>query len=249
MDFKASLVQIKAQLPADPPVMLQLYSVEAGRHRWSSPFFFVKLIRFHAEAPRMPGVWARIASIKSARVDYRESRRVTAFGSHHEDKMIDIVTEAMRLSVPHEMVFHKISDNIVNVIKATEQLHHRFKTGTNEYILEKGPEGPKNVPKVSLRSRTLLFEIEDGAFEWKLGIIYRAGQVEQMQRLAREEAYRVKAKKIQEEEFRKGSNRTRNRSAMTRGRSTQASPRSRSSGHRDTKGCPSLPECRSPLWA
>ena len=234
MDFKASLVQIKAQLPADPPVMLQLCGMEVGRHRWSSPFVFVKLIRFHAEAPRMPGVWARIASIKSARVDYRESRRVTALGGHHEDKMIDIVTEAMRLSVPHEMVIHKISDNIVNVIKASEQLHHRFKTGTNEYILEKGPEGPKNVPKVSLRSRTLLFEIEDGAFEWKLGMIYRAGRVEQMQRLAREEAYRVKAKKIQEEEFRKGSNRTRNRSAMTRG-STQTSPRESRSKSEDMR--------------
>ncbi|KAK8076424.1 hypothetical protein PG994_003696 [Apiospora phragmitis] len=205
VDVKASLIQVKADLPADPPVMLQIYTMEAGRHRWSSPFFYAKLIRFYAEAPRMRGVWARIASIKSARMDYRESRRVSTHGGYHDDKMFDIVTEAMRLAVPHEMIIHKISDNIMNVIKAMQQLHHRFKTGTNEYILEKAPEGPKNVPKVSLRTRTLLFELEDGAFEWKLGMIYRAGRVEQMQRLAREEAYRVKVKKIQEEESRKGT--------------------------------------------
>ncbi|KAK7938060.1 uncharacterized protein PG986_014928 [Apiospora aurea] len=229
VDVKASLIQIKADLPADPPVMLQIYTMEAGRHRWSSPFFYAKLIRFYAEAPRMRGVWARIASIKSARIDYRESRRVSAYGGWHDDKMFDIVTEAMRLAVPHEMIIHKISDNILNVVKATEQLHHRFKTGTNEYILEKEPEGAKNVPKVSLRTRTLLFELEDGAFEWKLGMIYRAGRVEQMQRLAREEAYRVKVKKIQEEESRKGSSgRTRNRSAMARGRTANPSTQNRS---------------------
>lgn len=229
VDVKASLIQIKADLPADPPVMLQLYTVEAGRHRWSSPFFYAKLIRFYAEAPRMRGVWARIASIKSARMDYRESRRVSAHGGYHDDKMFDIVTEAMRIAVPHEMIIHKVSDNIMNVIKASQQLHHRFKTGTNEYILEKEPEGPKNVPKVSLRTRTLLFELEDGAFEWKLGMIYRAGRVEQMQRLAREEAYRVKVKKIQEEESRKGtSGRARNRSAMARGRTANPSTQNRS---------------------
>ncbi|KAK8117505.1 uncharacterized protein PG998_005786 [Apiospora kogelbergensis] len=236
VDVKASLIQIKADLPADPPVMLQIYSVEAGRHRWAPPFFYAKLIRFYAEAPRMRGVWARIASIKSARMDCRESRRVSAYGGYQDDKMFDIVTEAMRLAVPHEMIIHKISDNIMNVIKATQQLHHRFKTGTNEYILEKAPEGPKNVPKVSLRTRTLLFELEDGAFEWKLGMIYRAGRVEQMQRLAREEAYRVKVKKIQEEESRKGtSGRARNRSAMTRGRTANPSTQDTRSKSEDTR--------------
>ncbi|KAI8966760.1 mitochondrial protein from FMP27-domain-containing protein [Daldinia sp. FL1419] len=217
-DIKAALIQVKAQMPSDPPLMLQIYGMEAGRHRWSPPFVFSKLIRLYAGAPRMRGVWARVASIKTIRLDYRQSRRKMSTGGYHDDKMFDIVTDAMRLAVPHELIISQISDNIINVIKASEQLHHRFKTGTNEYILDKAPEGPKNVPKVSLRTRTLLFELEDGAFEWKLGMIYRAGRVEQLQRLAREEAYRVKVKKIHEEEMRKESNRIRNRSVMTRGR-------------------------------
>ncbi|KAI1375941.1 mitochondrial protein from FMP27-domain-containing protein [Hypoxylon crocopeplum] len=217
-DIKAALIQVKAEMPADPPLMLQIYGMEAGRHRWSPPFFFSKLMRLYAGAPRMRGVWARIASIKTIRLDYRESRRKMSSGGFHDEKMFDIVTDAMRLAVPHELIINKISDNIINIIKASQQLHHRFKTGTNEYILEKTPEDPKNVPKVSLRTRTLLFELEDGAFEWKLGMIYRAGRVEQLQRLAREEAYRVKVKKIHEEEMRKESTRLRNRSVMTRGR-------------------------------
>ncbi|KAJ9136691.1 UPF0648 protein C3H5.09c [Pleurostoma richardsiae] len=223
VDVKVSLVQIKADMPADPPMMLQIYGLECGRHRWSPPFFHTKLIRLYAEAPRMPKVWARIVSIKSGRLDYRESKRKTPLGGSQEERMFDFVAEAIRAAVPHELVINKISDNFINTFKSVQQLHHRFKTGTNEYILEKVPEEPKNVPKISIRTRTLLVELEDGAFEWKLGMIYRAGRVEQMQRLAREEAFQVKVKKIHEEEVRKGSSKFRARSAAARGRTTNSS--------------------------
>ncbi|KAK3357018.1 mitochondrial protein from FMP27-domain-containing protein [Lasiosphaeria hispida] len=221
VDIKATLIQVKAEMPADPPLMLQIYNMEAGRHRWSPPFLNSKLVRLYAEAPRMPRVWARVISINNGRMDYRESRRKTSTGGVQEERMFDINSETIRVAVPHEMVIYKITDNFVNVFKSTQQLHHRFKTGTNEYILDKGPEGPRNVPKISLRTRTLLFELEDGAFEWKLGVIYRAGKVELMQRQAREEAFRVKIKKLHESESRKDSTKLRTRSAAPR---TQHTP-------------------------
>ncbi|RDL39733.1 Uncharacterized protein BP5553_04073 [Venustampulla echinocandica] len=219
VDFRSSLVQIKAYMPADPPLMMQIYGMEAGRHRWSPPFLQAKLARLYAEAPKMPCVWARIVSIKSPRVDLRESRRKSSAGDTHSERMIDVVTEAIRLAVPHQLVLYKIVDNCINTLKSVQQLHHRFITGTNEYILEKHPEGPKHVPKVSIRSRALLFELEDGAFEWKLGNIYRTGLVEQAQRIARDAAFEVKAKKIAEVEMRKGGSKFRNRSAHPPGRS------------------------------
>ncbi|KAK4146145.1 mitochondrial protein from FMP27-domain-containing protein [Dichotomopilus funicola] len=214
VDFKATLIQIKADLPSDPPVMFHIYNLEAGQHRWSSPFVQAKLVRLFAEAPRMRRVWARVVSLKNVRVDHRESRHRLTNGGVREDRMFDIVAENVRLAVPHEMVIYKITDNFVNTLKSVLQLHHRFKTGTDEYILDKGPEPPKKVPKVSLRAKSLLFELEDGAFEWKLGVIYRAGMVETMQRQAREEAFRVKVKKIHEQESRRGlSSKRRARSA------------------------------------
>ncbi|KAL3417731.1 UPF0648 protein C3H5.09c [Phlyctema vagabunda] len=219
IDVRATLVQIKANMPSDPPIMLQIYGMEVGRHRWSLPFFQAKLIRLYAEAPKMKRVWARIVSLKGIRIDLREHKRKHSNGSIQDVNMIDVNTEAIRLAVPHQLVLHKIFDNFVNTLKSTQQLHHRFSTGTNEYILEKGPEGPKLVPKISIRSRALLFEIEDGAFEWKLGTIYRAGLIEQQQRIAREAAFKVKAKKIEEEEMRNNPSRFRNRSAHPRGRS------------------------------
>jgi hypothetical protein len=248
VDFRATLVQIKADLPSDPPLMLHIYNMEAARHRWSTPFLHAKLIRLYAEAPRMRRVWARIVSVKNARMDYRESRRKTAGGALHEERLFDIVLDTIRLAVPHEMVIYKITDNLVNTVKSVIQLHHRFKTGTNEYILDKGPEGPRNVPKVSLRAKTLLFELEDGAFEWKLGVIYRAGLVEMMQRQAREEAFRVKVKKIHEEESKKGPSKLRARSAArmpepptpgvshTRSRSADGLRRGPAEGHFRSRG-------------
>jgi len=230
IDFKAALVQIKADMPADPPMMVQIYGIEAGRHRWSPPFIQSKLIRLYGEAPRMRSVWARMVSIKNGRLDYRESRKKSSTGAIHEERLFDIVADAIRIAVPHEMIVNKISDNFINVFKSTQQLHHRFRTGTNEYILDKTPEPPKRVPNVSLRAKTLLFELEDGAFEWKLSMIYRAGRVEQMQRQAREEAFRVKVKKIQEEDARRESSKFRTRSAMPRRRShTVTSSHKRSS--------------------
>ncbi|KAL2181505.1 mitochondrial protein from FMP27-domain-containing protein [Thermothelomyces heterothallicus CBS 202.75] len=229
VDFRATLIQVKAELPSDPQVMLHIYNLEAGRHRWSPPFVQAKLIRLYAEAPRMRSVWARIVSVKNVRADYRESRHKLTGGGLREERMFDVVTENVRLAVPHEMVIYKITDNFVNTFKSVQQLHHRFKTGTNEYILEKGPEGPKMVPKVSLRAKHLLFELEDGAFEWKLGVIYRAGLVEMMQRQAREEAFRLKVKKIHEHESRKGLSNLRARSAAPRGEPpTPSTPPTRS---------------------
>lgn len=200
VDFKAVLIQVKARLPANVPLMLQIYGIEAGRHRWSSPFLSAKLARLYTEAPKINNVWARIVSLKALRADLRETKRKFSNGETQEEKLIDIDTEAIRLGVPHQLVLHTIFDNIVNTVKASAQLHHRFKTGTNDYILVKHPEGPKRVPRISIRSRALLFEVEDGPFEWKLGSIYRIGLIEQRQRLAREEAFNVKAKKIREEQ-------------------------------------------------
>ncbi|PSN65707.1 hypothetical protein BS50DRAFT_634934 [Corynespora cassiicola Philippines] len=222
IDVKAHFLQVKADMPAEPPLMLHIYGLEAGRHRWTNPFLRSRLVRLYAENPHVKRVWSRIVSVKSLRMDYRQSKR--RYGNTvTDDKSFDIATDAIRIAVPHQLVMHKVFDNITNVTKTVKQMHHRFKTGTNEYVLDKDPEGPKHVPKVSLRSRAVLFEIEDGSFEWKLGVIYRYGLMEQKQRLAREHAFELKVKKLRDEDDRRGTSRHRARSAHTthtrRGRS------------------------------
>ncbi|KAH0562013.1 hypothetical protein GP486_003283 [Trichoglossum hirsutum] len=243
LDVKASLVQIKATMPSDPPMMVQIYALDAGRGRWAAPHVSAKLSRLYAEAPKIKRVWARIVSIKNGRIDFREGRRRVGDNSYDE-RSIDFSSHCVRLAVPHQLVVHQVFDNLVNVAKSVQQLHHRFQTGTNEYILEKGPEGPKTIPKISLRSKALLFELEDSAFEWKLGTIYRLGLVEQKQRLAREEAFNVKAKKIEECEQRREAPRPRARSTHPRIGSqitdnTEQRPRSKSNEEQNRKQPPS----------
>ena len=197
VDVKADLVQIKAKMPSDPAIMIHIYRMEAGRHRWAMPFMRSQLTRLYAQAPKILSAWARLLSVKNLRVDLRElNRRKRGAATVHE-KSVDLVSDFIRIGVPHQLILHKVFDNFVNTFKAAEQLHHRFKTGTNEYVLKKRPEPPKYVPRISIRSKALLFDIEDGPFEWKLGSIYRIGLIEQKQRLAREEAFNEKVKNLE----------------------------------------------------
>lgn len=212
IDVKASYVQIKGQMPSDPAVLLQIFDVSAGRHRWSAPFLRSHLIRLHAEAPHLKRVWARIANASNIRVDLRHSKKKTSHGTV-EEKSIDVSTDFVRLAVPHGLQMYKVFDNFVNTGKAMAQLKHRFQTRTNEYILRKDPVSPKKIPRVSLRCKALCLEFEDDPFEWKLGVIYSIGRIEQKQRLARADAFRLKVKRLNEERVPRSSSRYRTHSS------------------------------------
>lgn len=193
LDVKITFIQLKANLPHEPRLMLHIHDIEAGRHRYTTPFAKAFMARLHVQSPVLRTCWNRLISIKNLRLDVRELRRKQGQTSVSE-KSFDVATDAIRIGIPHQLVVHKIIDNIVNTIKTVQQLHHRFKTDSDEYVLAKHPEGPKHVPRISIRTHVFLFEIEDGAFEWKLGVIFRAGMIEQKQRLAREEAFRMKCR-------------------------------------------------------
>jgi hypothetical protein len=211
VDVKTQFLQVKADMPADPPLMLQIYGLETGRHRWTNPFLRSRLVRLYAENPHVKRTWSRIVSVKSLRLDFRQTKR--RYGhTVTDEKSFDIATDAIRIAVPHQLVMHKIFDNFANVIKTVKQMNHHFATGTDEYILDKEPEGPKRVPKISMRSRAVLFELEDSSFEWKLGTIYRIGLMEQKQRLAREQAFLLKVRKLQQQDEQRGNPRYRARS-------------------------------------
>ena len=194
-DFKTTMVQLKAKFPSDPPMMMQVFDVHAGRQRYGAPSFRCRLARAYVRVPRVFSAWSRIVSIKGLRLDLRELRRKTG-KPHVPEKSIDVVTEAIRFGVPHSLVVHSIFDNVNNVIKTSKQLRHHFATGTNDYVLMKQPEAPKQVPRITFRTQLLLFDIEDSPFEWKLNAIYRTGLLEQKQRLAREDAFKVKEERL-----------------------------------------------------
>lgn len=247
LDAKLNYVQVKARLPTDPNMMLQIHELEVARHRFTNPNVRAQVARLHVESPAVKKTWNRLVSIKSPRLDVRENRRKHGSGSISE-RSFDFVSEAIRIGVPHQLIVHKVFDNFVNTVKTAAQLHHRFQTASNEYILAKQPEKAKHVPKISIRSRVLLFELEDGAFEWKLGVIFRAGVIEQQQRDAREEAFRLKCRKMQgsnqngsamPRQQGSSSNQDRGRSASAPKRSHLDPDRSASAGTRHRSSSPS----------
>ncbi|KAJ5227350.1 uncharacterized protein N7469_007356 [Penicillium citrinum] len=237
VDVKATLVQLKANLPSNPAMMVQVYGLAGGSQRLSTPYVKANLVRIHAEAPKLKGVWARIGSMNNVRLDFRKMRMKQG-GKLTEERSIDIWADFIRIGVPHHMVMHRIFDNLINTSKAFKQLHHRFKNRCKEFVSEREPEAPKKVPRVSLRSKALLFELEDDAFEWKLGCIYRTGLVEQVQRLAREEAFYLKTQKVWESDQKRASSRLRAKSSnrtLRSERTSQDTRRSRSAEPRPRK--------------
>jgi hypothetical protein len=237
IDLRVGLVQVKAVMPDDPRLMLQVYGLAAGSHRWSAPFFRCQLARLHVAAPRMKGVWARFISMTTMRVDLRENRKMHG-REFRVERSIDVSADFIRLGVPHHLIVHRVFNNFTNTFKALKALRHRFKTDSDEDILHKDPEGPKIVPRISLRSKALAFQLEDDAFEWRLGCIYRAGLVEQRHRLARDEAFRLKAQKVKDADNRRNASRYRAHSAHPDshlGRRSDDRRRSASVGPRESR--------------
>ena len=233
-DAKATVVQLKAYLPNDPPMMLQIYGLAGGSQRLSTPHVKANLVRLHAEAPKLKGVWARIGSMNNVRLDFRKMRMKQS-GQLTEERSIDLAADFIRLGVPHHMVMHRIFDNLINTSKSFKQLHHRFKNRCRDFVSVRAPEGPKKVPRISIRSKALLFEMEDDAFEWKLGCIYRTGLVEQTQRLAREDAFLLKAHKVRETDQKRASSRLRAKSSNRTLRSERTSQDTRRSRSADSR--------------
>ncbi|KAL4787955.1 mitochondrial protein from FMP27-domain-containing protein [Aspergillus varians] len=241
LDVKATVLQLKTFMPADPPMLLQIYGFTAGYYRHMAPFVRAHLVRLHAEAPKLKGVWARIVSMNNFRLDLR-SMKMKHGENLVEDKSIDIWTDFIRLGVPHHMIMHRIFDNVTNTSKAIKQLHHRLKTHSSEFVSLRDPEQPKKVPKISFRSKALLFELEDDAFEWKLGCIYRTGLIEQRQRRAREDAFQLKLQKLKETDQRRTSSRLRTRSSHRTLRSERVSSDTRRSKSADPKPREEVPD-------
>jgi hypothetical protein len=240
-DVKATVFQLKAHLPNDPQIMIQVYGIAGASQRLSTPFIKANLVRMHAEAPKIKGVWARIGSMNNVRLDFR-TMKMKHGNTLVEEKSIDIWTDFIRVGVPHHMVMHRIFDNLINTSKAFKQLHHRFKNKCREFGSKREPEGAKKVPRISLRSKALLFELEDDGFEWKLGCIYRVGLTEQAQRVAREEAFHLKTQKVKESDQRRATSRLRAKSSNRTLRSERTSQDTRRSRSADERARPTTQE-------
>ncbi|KAI5811000.1 mitochondrial protein from FMP27-domain-containing protein [Peziza echinospora] len=233
IDVLVEHIQLKGVFAQDPPMMFEAFGVQAGRQKWGFPFLRARNMRLYAASPTVKGSWARLISLRNMHLHLKESKKKLGV-NYDEEKSIELDAEAIRIAIPHQLILYKVSDNVINAAKASQQMHHRLKTGTNEYILQKNAEGPKKVPRISLRTKALLFELEDDPFETQLCLIYRVGILEQKMRLAREAAFDVKVQKIRENEQRLSEEYQASRTATGAGTTIFTEHRSRFRGRTKT---------------
>ena len=214
VSIKAQILQLKAILPDEAAVMLQMYSLEGGWNRASTLSVKSRNARLYAQILGAKAAWARLASLKNLRIDLKEA--LGRISRRPPEPSIEISTDFLRLATPHQLVLHRILDNSINDFKTVQQLNSRFVTGVVHGTGPKDPVSAKKVPKLSLRAKHFIFEIEDASFEWKLGLIFRVGLSEQKQRMAREDAFHIKVRNMQENAHARDSSRLRPHSLKTK---------------------------------
>ena len=202
---KIGFVQVKADLPHDPSMLLRVSGFEYKEYRGMPKTFKTRLLRLCTETLGLKNVWSRVFLSRTLRVDVYYPTKTSASSSVCS---IDIASAFGRFAVPHQLAIHQVVDNLTDVTKATQLLRKRILKG-QAAVTQYEPGTPKVLPKISFRSKVLILELEDGVLDWKLGLIYRVGLTEQKQRLAREEAFHIKTKGLQTQDRRRDPSRHR----------------------------------------
>lgn len=192
-------IRVKAAMPGDIKVMLETNSFEVQLRRGFKPRCRATAIRLYSSHPYIPEAWCRLISLKGAHAEMK----------HKNDKENVLVNfDGMRLNVPSQFIFHKVLDNLVTMFKGIILLQTRYKGGQKlkEEQESEGKKGPKekstipNLPRIRIKTPSLLMTIEDDHFESRLGLIFQVGIREQKIRLEKERAFEAKAKAIKKAE-------------------------------------------------
>ncbi|KAL0572042.1 Protein SABRE [Marasmius crinis-equi] len=109
---------------------------------------------------------------------------------------ITVAGESARIRIPHGFVLSDLVLEVGVAIKACKHLSHITAIGASAPFPEPEAEGPKSVPKVSLRIGFLCAEAADDPLESKLSLIFRSGPNAAQSRADREEAFLAKVESI-----------------------------------------------------
>ena len=105
---------------------------------------------------------------------------------------ISVDGESARIRIPHGFILANLVQDITVSTKAIKHIAHMAGAGCYSSMAFPLPEGPKEVPQLTVRLRCLCLEAQDDPFESRLGLIWRTGAEAVKQRMDREEAFRVK---------------------------------------------------------
>lgn len=113
------------------------------------------------------------------------------------DQDIIINLDEFSFSLPFGFAFYKVLDSVVTFVKALKQIIHNFKAlkeGTPFKPVVPEVEGPKTLPIITINASKFQASIKDDSFEAELGLIFKAGLLEQKARREKEILFDYHAK-------------------------------------------------------
>lgn len=152
------------------------------------------------ESPTVKNYWVRLISIVkfnvSADIKALKQQPKMSFDELSEDAPgITLENESWHFSIPYDFEMFRIFDNFSTIAKTMKQLIHSFKTGSNDLIIFSKPVKTPSLPHVKLKSKRMLFSVDDDPFEAELNTIFQVGLQEQKNRLEKRKEFDEQALK------------------------------------------------------
>ncbi|SCU84945.1 LAFA_0D12970g1_1 [Lachancea sp. 'fantastica'] len=101
----------------------------------------------------------------------------------HEEMPFEIKTETTWVKFEYHLRLYKILDNISTMIKCIKALSGYFGDYFNIMAREPQVEDAKCVPPIHFETGILTLDVEEDPFEQELGLIYKVGVTEQLERI------------------------------------------------------------------
>ncbi|ORY86330.1 golgi-body localization protein domain-domain-containing protein [Protomyces lactucae-debilis] len=198
LEARVRLVRLKLDMPGDELQMIDLDHIAVVVQPGQEPAIKLRHARLYTDSHAFPGTWDRVLSIRDISLA-RQTHTETTSAGVQASKTFVLRTDGVRLRLPHEFVFYQMLEGFINSLKTTTQIVHRFVTRSNDYVIGQHPKPPVKLPRIRVKARTLLVQVEDDPFESRLGMIYRVGLSEQIMRDARETAFDKKVEGLRQQ--------------------------------------------------
>ncbi|ODV97191.1 hypothetical protein PACTADRAFT_48941 [Pachysolen tannophilus NRRL Y-2460] len=152
-----------------------------------------RLLRVLAKSVHAPDFWTRLSTVNSLKITFKLDRFLASgadLESFTEESLFEISNSSARVIIPHQFVIHRVFDQISVAVKTAKQLHHSLEYNSDELVIYPHSMKPLYVPKTRVKSKRIIFCMEDDPFESELNMIFQLGLIEQKNRMAKYRAFR-----------------------------------------------------------
>ena len=180
LEFTIPTIKAHIQFPLHEHLFLYLDGVNVSKPPCAGFAGGANKIYAFVPSVRSRGEWEELGRIKALSVQSAPIGEAPVFGIH---------TEAFRLRIPVFYTFSKLVLNISSTVKTLKLLSIDLKQPMFETVKRPVSEEPKRLPPIAISFDHISLEARDDPVETELGLIWRSGAAEQVNRIELEDAY------------------------------------------------------------